>query len=751
MRQTPSDMTHRIPSPRRPGACHGWVSGLLVLPLLVAAQSPQPAQATDAAPAPAQRIEITSGAGAQRRADPAGRLVVGREELLRHGDSQLVDALQRLPGVSTEGRGSGTALKLGGMGGGYTQLLLNGEPLPQGLSLDSIALDSIERVEITRGSSVQSSQAIAGSINLVTRRPATRVARDIKLQAASLWGRPRLSATLNLGDAVDGTTWGLGLVASSERQLWPATVLQERREGADDTVTQRVRTDKHEFDRTDALSVNPRLAFKRDAGDGAQWQLSTDHSLRYAVSRGGVHDERLPLLGSPPAQQTGDLALNYDRLFWRGRLQAQRRTADGAQVEARLNVTHSSRDQQARALGYSFAPALVQDSAVDGRAVDQSAVLNLNHQRPLGTAHRLDLGTEWERARRREDRVQTERDLPGGLPPNNLDERFDARVQRWALYLQDDWTLAEGTAAQLGVRVERLDTLSEGNDFVSVRQSHRLVGPVMRVSTRPFGGPGTFKLGLSRGFKLPAPRDVMPRRYVPIEVSPTAPAWVGNPDLRPERAWSLDGSWLAPLPACGGELVISASLRRIEDVILDRLISQPEDRAVPWLLQRVNAGSAWSAGLEVEMRGQLTHTLAQGAPLRWQASLALARSRLDAVDAERPALPGQAPWQLKLNLTQPLAPGWTAQLDLDVSGAAVADQPSGRRIETRARRSMGLGLQWQPKPRVTWRLSAARIGATDDGDNRSVRVVEPGGPVTYWASEAWHREVEWRLSLDSPF
>jgi hypothetical protein len=32
-----------------------------------------------------------------------------------------------------------------------------------------------------------------------------------------------------------------------------------------------------------------------------------------------------------------------------------------------------------------------------------------------------------------------------------------------------------------------------------------------------------------------------------------------------------------------------------------------------------------------------------------------------------------------------------------------------------------------------------------------VRVVEPGGPVTYWASEAWHREVEWRLSLDSPF
>lgn len=736
-------MTPSTPSTCRHTTRRLIAAGLFALPLSALAQEP------DAVPA--QRVEIQSDGSAQRRADVSGRHVIGRDELLRHGDTRLADAMQRLPGVTVDIRGQSTELKLGGLGAGYTQLMLNGEPLPRGVALDSIALDSIERVEIIRGATVQSSQAIAGSINLVTRRPTAATAPEVKLQAASQWGRPQVSATLDLGQNLGNATWGIGLVLASEHQLWPATYVQERREGVDGTPTQRTRTDKREHDRTDSISLNPRLAWKHDKGADGLWQFSTDHSLRYGASRGGVADEREPLLGPPPAQQTSDLALNYRRLFWRGRVQALHREADGTQYEARLNLTHSSRDQRARALSYDFTPRLVQDTAVDGQAVDQSVVLNLSHKRPLGKSHRLDLGAEWEQARRREDRVQTEQNLPGGLPPQNLDERFDARAQRWALYLQDEWSPMDNTALQLGVRLEQLDTVSEGNVFDSVRQSHRLVGPVLRLSFQPVDGPGTFKLGLSRGFKLPAPRDVMPRRYVPIEVSPTAPAQSGNPDLRPEQSWSLDGSWQNKLPALGGELVLSASLRRIEDVMLDRLIYQPQVLNAPWLLQRFNGGRAWSLGLELELRGQAKHSLIAGAPLRWQASLALARSRLEDVAAARPALAGQAPWQIKLNLTQVLATGWTAQFGLDARGPALADLPSGRRIESEARRSMSAGLSWQPRPRRTWRFSVAQLGATDNVDLKSVRIVEAGGPVSYQSREAWHSEAVWRLALDSAF
>jgi outer membrane receptor for ferrienterochelin and colicin len=736
-------MTPSNPYIRRRLTPHLIAAGMAALSL------PAPAQGTGQAPT--QRFEIQADGHAQRRADIAGRQVIRRDELLRHGDTRLAEALQRVPGVTVESRGQTTELKLGGLGDGYTLLLLNGEPLPRGVALDSIALDSLERVEIVRGATVQSSQAIAGSINLVTRLPSALNARDVKLQAASQWGRPQTSATLNLGDQLGNATWGLGLVLSSEHRQWPATIAQARREGADGPLTQRTRTDKREVDRTDSISLNPRLAWKRDNDAGGQWQVSTDHSLRFGDSRGGVADERQALLGPPPVQQTSDMALNYRRLFWRGRMQAVHRDADGARYEARLNLTHARRDQQARALGYDFTPRLVQDTAVAGQAVDQSAVFHVGHQRPLGESHRLELGAEWEQARRREDRVQTEQDLPGGLPPENLDERYDARVQRWAVYAQDEWSPEETTALQWGVRVERLETVSEGNGFDSVRQSHHLLGPMLRLSVRPTDGPGTFKFGLSRGFKLPAPRDVMPRRYVPTEVSPTAPAQSGNPALRPERAWSLDGSWQDKLAALGGDLVLSASLRRIEDVMLDRLIEQPEVLSAPWLLQRFNGGHAWSVGLDLALNGVATHPLIAGAPLRWQASLALARSRLDDVAAERPAIAGQAPWQFKLDLTQALTTQWTVQLGVEARGPALADLPSGRRIESRARHSLNASLSWQPRPRQTWRFSVAHVGATDNVDIKSVQVVEANGLVSYQAREAWHQDVLWRMALDSAF
>ena len=171
-----------------------------------------------------------------------------------------MDALQRVPGIAVDGRGPGRELKLGGLGEGYTQILLNGEPLPRGTSLDSIALDSIERVEIIRGASVQSAQAIAGSINLITRRPTNLVTREFKLQAASQRGHPQASATLNLGDTWGRATWGLGVVLSLDDFEWRANYLQERAQGQPEVVTTRTQTAKREFDRTEAISLNPRWA-----------------------------------------------------------------------------------------------------------------------------------------------------------------------------------------------------------------------------------------------------------------------------------------------------------------------------------------------------------------------------------------------------------------------------------------------------------------------------------------------------------
>ena len=696
-----------------------------------------------------ERVEVRSSPEQQRRGDIAGRQVVGRDELLSHGQSGLADALRRVPGLTVEGRGTGLEVKLGGLGQGYTQLMLNGDPLPRGFALESIPLDSIERIEIVRGGSVQTAQAIAGSINIVTRRAPALATRDVKLNAGSQRGQPLLSAGLNLGDRWGQAQWGLGLVLSHEDWAWPATDVQERSEGVQGVV-QRVRTNKLETSLDRAVSLNPRWSWKQEQADGSQWQLSTDHSLRHSLTDDEVHDRRQAVLGAPPAQTVSDMDMHFKTTVWRGKLQAKRREADGASTEARLTTTWSRRLQHAQLLGRDVTLRPVQDQVVDGQADDQSLILAVNHQRDLGAAHRLDLGAELEQARRRESRVQDGRELPLAPPPQDLDERYDAVVQRRALYLQDDWTVSPGTDAQWGLRLEQLNTESSGNVFETVRQSHRLVGPLARVSIKPEGGWGVFKLGLTRGFKLPEPREVMPRRFTPIEVSATSPAMTGNPRLRPERAWSLDASWQ------GGEAtsnwVVAGALRRIDDVILDQLSYRPTDANYPWLLERFNGGRAWSASLEVEWSGQRKQGLIDGQPLRWKTSLALYESRLDVLaDKPNPTIAGQAPWQLKLNVTQTLAPTLTTTWALQALGAAVADQFSDRSLALSARYGLDMSLAWQPRPRQSWTVSVSRLGAPDEVATKTTRVASATGPIDYRAQETWHQAPRWRLGFESDF
>ena len=70
-----------------------------------------------------------------RRNSTAGKMVFGREELDRNGDSNVGEILKRLPGVTmggAPGRGGG-GVRMRGLGNGYTQMLANGERPPAGV------------------------------------------------------------------------------------------------------------------------------------------------------------------------------------------------------------------------------------------------------------------------------------------------------------------------------------------------------------------------------------------------------------------------------------------------------------------------------------------------------------------------------------------------------------------------------------------------------------------------------------------
>ncbi|MFT5737512.1 MAG: outer membrane receptor for ferrienterochelin and colicins, partial [Maribacter sp.] len=92
----------------------------------------------------------------------------------------LADGLNYAPGVRVESNCQNcgfTQVRLNGLSGGYTQILLNSRPVFTSLlgvyGLEQIPTNIIERVEVVRsgGSALYGSNAIAGTVNVITKDP----------------------------------------------------------------------------------------------------------------------------------------------------------------------------------------------------------------------------------------------------------------------------------------------------------------------------------------------------------------------------------------------------------------------------------------------------------------------------------------------------------------------------------------------------------------------------------------------------
>ncbi|NBZ98280.1 MAG: Plug domain-containing protein [Betaproteobacteria bacterium] len=133
------------------------------------------------------RVEIKSNRDndtEERRQSTAAKIVIGREELDKQGDGTLGEVLKRLPGVTIQGApGRGGAIRMRGLGGGYTQILMDGQRVPPGFSIDSLTPEMIEKVEILRAPTAETgARAIAGTINIVLREGLRANPDDLKVR-----------------------------------------------------------------------------------------------------------------------------------------------------------------------------------------------------------------------------------------------------------------------------------------------------------------------------------------------------------------------------------------------------------------------------------------------------------------------------------------------------------------------------------------------------------------------------------------
>jgi outer membrane receptor for ferrienterochelin and colicins len=105
---------------------------------------------------------------------------IGARELEKTGATMLTEALDKRPGISVQTECSICNVRnvvLNNLPGRYTTLLIDGIPIFSSVStaygLDSVSLGGVERIDISRGAgtSLIAPEALAGSVNMITRRP----------------------------------------------------------------------------------------------------------------------------------------------------------------------------------------------------------------------------------------------------------------------------------------------------------------------------------------------------------------------------------------------------------------------------------------------------------------------------------------------------------------------------------------------------------------------------------------------------
>ncbi|HEX2542395.1 MAG TPA: TonB-dependent receptor [Caldimonas sp.] len=527
------------------------------------APAPDPPAATDTAPAampappppgaqpiPTERlapVEIRSRRPdemQERRQSTAAKIVIGREEIDRFGDATLADVLKRLPGVTLQGPpGRGGAIRLRGLGSGYTQILLDGERVPTGFSLDALTPDQIERIEILRAPTAETgARAIGGTINIVTRGGYTRRVNDVRLSVGHENGGvgPSLSWTRNLTSGAFIVNYSLSAF-HIERHASSRTRTTARRL-EDDALTLEQDLQSRSTARGEGINATGRLQWRPEGGRDTLTLTPIVFHNRFRFHSAGTLTQTVGSVEAPFHTSRGDgdnarslLRLNgqwmhrFDdggRFEWRAGIGQMRFQVDGISRETTGGVLTRTLDDRSRWR--------------DGTVTTSGKLVHTTLQ-----DHSVLSGIEFESHRREDSRVTVQTPDPF---VTDFGDNLSASSLRLAAYAQDEWNLTPNWSVHAGLRWESIRTRGSLEEDVPVASNRSSVwSPLLHAVWKPDpAGRDQIRMSLTRSYRSPLlaqliARPVINTRYaVGGPNTPTQPDRAGNPALRPELATGID-------------------------------------------------------------------------------------------------------------------------------------------------------------------------------------------------------------------
>ena len=573
-----------------------------------------------------------------RRDDTASKTVINREEIMKYGDTNVFDVLKRAPGVTV----IGNSIRMRGLSGGYTQILVNGERPPPGFSLDALTPDQIEKIEVVRAASAEfSMQAIAGTINIVLTKVVSKPQRDLRITAGGASAEKNAMVNGTLADRRGKLSYYLTGSISRNENTWPRSSADLFTNAQGQVIQSRETRSGGGSDST-SMVLQPRLSWKFDNEDllhvgGFAQRGRSDYEQQASTTN---------LIGSfvlPDYTQRrfdGESRSDFHGLNanWVAKL-------GGGKLDASLNFSRGASDGMSHSLA-STADGLTRLQRDSENSYEYKNFGSTGkYARTMFSDHALAAG--WEISRQGSDQGSLRLEGLVGMAPLRIVEMFSPEVTKLAAYAQDEWNITKNWSIYQGLRWEGIRTTSVGTGLLTSRSRNHVLSPVAQTLYKfPDKSGRQLRLALTRTYKAPDTNQLSARRYEAEQNTRFNPDSSGNPSLQPELANGLDLTyehfWFP-----GAVFSVGASARQIKDYIRSRLV---QDSRGVWLIQPLNDGNAQVRTLDVELKFPLKAFMKDAPAFDLRANVNRNWSKVDSVPGPDNRLAEQVPLNAVLGI-----------------------------------------------------------------------------------------------------
>jgi outer membrane receptor protein involved in Fe transport len=687
-----------------------------------------------------QQVEVKGAANAYdpRRDDTASKIVVNNEEIVKYGDTNVLDVLKRVPGVTVSSSGRGGEIRMRGLGSGYTQILLNGERAPAGFDISSLSPDVIERIEVLRAASAEfSTQSIAGTINIVLKKAVKAAQRELKLGYGHGSAQNSPTASLQLSDKLGKFSYSFA-----------ANVFQNRFNNDPETIETFVnpagvmtglrQSETPQDARISVVNMTPRLNYTFENGDTLTSQTFANWANFSQAEAGSVDT----LMGPLPAYPRLDQSMTNHNHVFREELNWVHKFESGGKLDAKVSGLYVGADNAMYRVGNGNPAAAPLHAFIKSDVVVRGLTSTGKYTSGRFEGHSLAVG--WDGGYQTGDDARRERDIAAvDVPLPGGDELYDATVARLAVFGQDEWNVTPAWSVYLGARWEGIRTSTEGNTYARVRNDSSVLSPVAQTLYKLPGTKGDqLRLAVTRTYKAPGQQQIIPHRFTSVNNSQTEPDSIGNPNLKPELALGIDASY-EHYWAEGALLSASVSNRRISDYTRNMVVFD----GARWVSTPTNNGDARTYGVELEAKFPLKAVMATATNLDLRASLSRNWSTVASVPGPSNRLDGQTPLSATLGADYKNGPLTVGGSYVFKNGGFV--RVSGNQISYQSvRRDLDLYALWKFNPKLQLRVATSNLLAQDTISQSSYTT--PGvGTQTSRTLNPVHRSV--RATMEMKF